>query len=85
MFLYSVLTYYWLVLEAFIADGFVSQEKLVRIHHVLHVEGHGCSVGRTALISHPVPDITVYIALSLHLLVGGSYDALPDQMPHLLG
>jgi hypothetical protein len=31
MFLYSVLTYYWLVPEAFMADGFVSQEKLVRV------------------------------------------------------
>ncbi|KAJ7888871.1 hypothetical protein B0H14DRAFT_3429845 [Mycena olivaceomarginata] len=30
MFLYSVLTYYKLVPEAFMADGFVSQEKLVR-------------------------------------------------------
>jgi hypothetical protein len=30
MFLYSVLTYYRLVPEAFIADGFVSQEKLVQ-------------------------------------------------------
>jgi hypothetical protein len=30
MFLYSVLTYYWLVLEAFMVDRFVSQEKLVR-------------------------------------------------------
>jgi hypothetical protein len=30
MFLYSVLTYDQLVLEAFMADGFVSQEKLVR-------------------------------------------------------
>jgi hypothetical protein len=29
MFLHSVLTYYRLVLEAFMADGFVSQEKLV--------------------------------------------------------
>jgi hypothetical protein len=29
MLLYSVLTYYWLVPEAFMADGFVSQEKLV--------------------------------------------------------
>jgi hypothetical protein len=29
MFLYSVLTYYQLVLEAFLADGSVSQEKLV--------------------------------------------------------
>ncbi|KAJ7819850.1 hypothetical protein B0H14DRAFT_3472776 [Mycena olivaceomarginata] len=29
-FLYSVLTYYQLVLEAFVADGFVLQEKLVR-------------------------------------------------------
>jgi hypothetical protein len=30
MFLYSILTYYRLVPEAFMADGFVSQEKLVR-------------------------------------------------------
>jgi hypothetical protein len=30
MFLYSVLTYYWLVLEAFMADRFILQEKLVR-------------------------------------------------------
>jgi hypothetical protein len=30
MFLYSVLTYYRLVLEAFMADGFISQEKLVQ-------------------------------------------------------
>jgi hypothetical protein len=30
MFLYSVLTYYRLVPEAFMADGFVSQEKLVQ-------------------------------------------------------
>jgi hypothetical protein len=30
MFLYSVLTYYQLVPEAFMADGFVSQEKLIR-------------------------------------------------------
>jgi hypothetical protein len=30
MFLYSVLTYYRLVAEVFMADGFVSQEKLVR-------------------------------------------------------
>jgi hypothetical protein len=30
MFLHSVLTYYRLVPEAFMADGFVSQEKLVR-------------------------------------------------------
>jgi hypothetical protein len=30
MFLYSVLTYYRLVPEAFMADGFISQEKLVR-------------------------------------------------------
>jgi hypothetical protein len=30
MFLYSVLTYYQLVPEAFLADGNVSQEKLVR-------------------------------------------------------
>jgi hypothetical protein len=30
MFLYSVLTYYRLVLEAFMADRFVLQEKLVR-------------------------------------------------------
>jgi hypothetical protein len=30
MFLYSVLTYYQLVPEAFMADGFVSQEKLVQ-------------------------------------------------------
>jgi hypothetical protein len=29
MFLYSILTYYQLVPEAFMADGFVSQEKLV--------------------------------------------------------
>jgi hypothetical protein len=29
MFLYSVLTYYQLVLEAFMADGFISQERLV--------------------------------------------------------
>jgi hypothetical protein len=28
MFLYSVLTYYQLVLEAFMADGFILQEKL---------------------------------------------------------
>jgi hypothetical protein len=30
MFLYSILTYYRLVPEAFMAEGFVSQEKLVR-------------------------------------------------------
>jgi hypothetical protein len=30
MFLYSVLTYYWLVPEAFLADRNVSQEKLIR-------------------------------------------------------
>jgi hypothetical protein len=30
MFLHSVLTYYRLVPEAFMADGFVSQEKLIR-------------------------------------------------------
>jgi hypothetical protein len=30
MFLHSVLTYYQLVLEAFMADGFILQEKLVR-------------------------------------------------------
>jgi hypothetical protein len=30
MFLYSVLAYYWLVPEAFLADGNISQEKLIR-------------------------------------------------------
>jgi hypothetical protein len=30
MFLYSVLTYYQLVLEAFMTDGFVSQEKIIQ-------------------------------------------------------
>jgi hypothetical protein len=30
MFLYSILTYYWLVPEVFLADGNISQEKLVR-------------------------------------------------------
>jgi hypothetical protein len=30
MFLYSILTYYQLVPEVFMADGFVSQEKLVQ-------------------------------------------------------
>jgi hypothetical protein len=29
MFLHSILTYHWLVPEAFMADGNISQEKLV--------------------------------------------------------
>jgi hypothetical protein len=50
-FLYSVLTYYWLVPEAFMVDGFVSQENPPPVRHVFHVERRGCSMGGMARIS----------------------------------
>jgi hypothetical protein len=50
-FLYSVLTYYRLVPEAFMANGFVSQEKLVRFAMSFMSKGAAASMGGTAHIS----------------------------------
>jgi hypothetical protein len=54
-FLYSVLTYYWLVPEAFMADGFVSQEKLGRFAMSFMLKGAAARWAEWHVSADPFP------------------------------